>query len=257
MAITQNTAVQETFANQSSHSYATIVDVGDNIVAMIGLSWAPLIEALTGTVTFAGQTATFLQLVSNVAGVSEQYYVKGVLPGARTVAVTWDDGNVNGLVGLEIMNGVDQTSPIGVKNTASAAASSPATVTLSGTTSGNWVVDNLLVQRQAVTSVTPDPSMTPRWNTIIGAGLTAMIGACSTKESSGGAQTMQYTISPIRRWAICATEFRAAATTPPVSLGGYTSYDYPADPLPLESMRSPEEQQRVWVNDRRYMQERP
>jgi hypothetical protein len=232
-----------------------VVSPASNIAAVIGVTWfSLLLETFIESVTFAGQTATFIQLVQNNAGVSEQYYVKGVAAGSRTLQVVWE-GNVTAVAGIEVMNDVDQTTPIGnIATAANSVISGSASVALVAD-SGNWVADNVAVARPGVTNVSVNASQTQRWQLSAGSGANQIIGAGSTKESSGGSQTMQWSISPNRFWAICASEVRAAVTAPTVSISGYTSYDYPADPTPLESYKDPAAMQKIWNGDRRWMRE--
>lgn len=251
MAVTHNIAAAQTVTAASSLSFAVVVGAGENIAALIGLSWYPLLEAATDSVTFAGQSGTFIQLVVNAGGVAEQYYVKGVTAGTRTCTVVWNTGSVVGVVGVEAMNGVDQTTPLGVKATGHVDPGTSLSVTLPATANDGFVVDTVQVPAPTPTSVTPDASQTSRWSASPGVVPDKFTGAASTKPS-GGNVTMTWTISPTRHCVIAAAEFLAAATGKPVNC--YTSYGYAADPLPLESFKDPAVQQRIWVNDRRHMQ---
>lgn len=254
MAITHNAAARDGIDGLTSLTIAVAVGAGENIASLIGLSYTPIIAASTNSVTFDGVTATFIQLSADFDGFTEQYYVKGTSPGSRTLIVAWDDV-VSAIVGIEVMNGVDQTLPIGSAGTATSGASAVTSlsVALTGTTADNWIVDT--VRTHASTSVTPNASQTQRWGLIFGSPPTRTSGGGSTKVSAGGSVTMQWSLSPAEHGGIAAVEFRAAAepdTGKPVNC--YTSYGYVDDPRPTESFKDPAVQQRIWVNDRRHMQ---
>lgn len=258
MAITHNLSAGQAFTAVTSASFNVIVGAGENIAALIGLSWQALLEAETASVTFGGTTATFIQLVQNSGGVVEQYYVVGTAPGSRVVQAVWAGGSVDVILGIEVMNGVDQTIPLGAIGTAHGdPASGVATVTLAATLADSWLVDTSLTPRPTPSSLTPDASQTLRWSETASVSPTQIIGAGSSRLSGGGSQSMTWTVIPDRNWDLAVAEFKAAITAPVVGIGGYTSYTYGDDPTPLESFRPPEEQQRVWVNDRRFMQGQP
>lgn len=259
MPVTHNVANSSSASGLSSISFNTTVAAGSNIAALIGIAWEELAAgAVIESVTFNGVAATFIQLVLNPGGCVEQYYAVGVTPGSRAVSVVWSD-TVVAVVGLEVMNDVIQATPIGSIGTASGdPTAGPCTVTLTALTADSLLVDTLLVnQTTSVTPVTEDAAQDARWETLIGPDPTRHTGAGSTKLSGGGSTSMQWTIGASRRWDIAAVEFLFQPTdSGEPGIGGYTSYTYAADPTPLTSLRPPEEQQRVWVNDRRYMQGR-
>jgi len=88
VAITHNNSAREGIDTLTTLSVGMVVSPASNIAAVIGVTWfSLLLETFIESVTFAGQTATFIQLVQNNAGVSEQYYVKGVAAGSRTLQV--------------------------------------------------------------------------------------------------------------------------------------------------------------------------
>jgi len=260
MPVTHNVTNRGTGSGVSVISFNTTVGAGDNLAALIGITWEALdVDVFTDTVTFAGLPATFIQLVQNAAGSCEQYLAVGFVAGSRNCTVTWfGPGTIIGCVGLEVMNDVVQATPIGAKGTNHGdPTAGPCTVALVGTVDGSMIVDTIIVNESSLTSVTLDPSQTIRWNLNTGPSPTRHFNGGSTKSGSGGAISMQWTLGASCNWDLAAVEFLFQSSTPPVGIGGYTSYTYGDDPTPLESLRPPEEMQRVWVNDRRYMQGRP
>jgi hypothetical protein len=257
MAVTHNVVNNGSVVGASVLSFGVTVVAGDDKAALIGIGHASENGATVQSVTFGGATAVFLQLVQDSVGTCEQYYAVGVVAGARTISISWDQNVSVAIAGCEVMNNVNQTTPLGSAKTNHGNTNNP-TVTLVGTISGSLVVDTVLVDRNVIVTTTVDPSQTQRWTGSAGSVPARVTSAGSTKPSAGGSLTMQWSLSGSRVWDLCAAEFLFATPAPPaVGIGGYTSYTYGDDPTPLESLRPPEEMQRVWVNDRRYMQGRP
>src|SRR5690349_11446129 len=102
MAISHNLSAGQPFTAIKTAAFTVTVGVGENIATLIGLSWQPLLESATFSVTFGGSTATFIQLIQNGGGIVEQYYVVGTLPGSRQVQVVWTD-TVDAIVGIEVL----------------------------------------------------------------------------------------------------------------------------------------------------------
>lgn len=259
MAVTHN-SVNSGTTIALSVSFNVTVAAGSNFAALIGIAWiensAGVGDSFVDLVTFAGQTATFVQMVSTPSGTSEQYYVTGFTAGVKNCQVIWNSSfTVLGIVGCEVFNNVSQTTPIGQKNTASGVGLTT-TVDVTGTTSGSQVVDDVGVDETTGTTLVVGASQTSRWNTRITAGTDGFRGAGSNEPSSGGTITMSWTRAVSKNWATAACEVLEFVAPPPVtvSLGGYTSYDLglfdagsPENPVP------PEVAARIARGDKRFM----
>lgn len=251
MAVTHNSAASNSVVGASSLSLVTGVAAGSDLAAAISIAYQENIGAVVQAVTFGGVTATFIQLVQNL-GIVEQYYVKGVTPGSRTLSVTWNGVVAAAVIGVEVMNNVNQTTPLGTSKTALGTNNAPS-VTLTGTIAGSFIVDGVIVDVGTPTTVVPNATQEQRWASTIGSSPDRITGGCSTELSGGGSVLMNWALGGNRLWSTAAAEFLAVADTgKPVNVG--TSYNYGADPLPLESFKDPAVQQRIWVNDRRHMQ---
>lgn len=141
--------------------------------------------------------------------------------GANTVSITVNadpKNQANSMV--TSWTDVDQTTPIGTFSTATGAAT-PATVDVTGTTSGNFVVD-FMTQEDPGADPTVGASQTAR--VISGATGDEMESGVSN-EAAGGTITMSWGVS-LATWVTGAVELNEAAaggggTTIPVLMNSY------------------------------------
>ena len=236
--VTHNSADVGFISSGTSLTFVVAVAAGSNLAGSIGVSWRDSAVSadpgILSSITVNGVSATFLQMVNSGGGVTEQWYSKGLTAGDNTVIITWTgesggDPDIVAVGGMEVMNDVDQTTPIGQMNLNNGVSTTP-TVNVAGCTTGSMVVDNEInTETNTVITCTVGPNQTQRWNLRVGsAGTGRTRGAASTEPvPSAGTITMSWTLSASRAWAICATEFLATSTppAPTVHLGGYTSYD--------------------------------
>lgn len=257
MPITHNTSDYGDCVAGTSLTKNVVVGAGDNIAALIGISWVEEVSnpAFVSSVTLDGVAATFIHLSTGVAGTSEQYYIKGLTAGTKTLIVAWSNPAppapvITGVAGIEVMNGVDQTSPLGVLAVGTGFSTS-ASVLVATTDSTGFVVDTIIVQSNVATSATVDAGQTQRWISGIGTAPARILGQGSTESGAASGTTMSWTISATRNWALAATEFRPFVdTTPPVTdVNVITSYHYlEVNPDKLDRAdRLPEEAAKVWT----------
>lgn len=129
--------------------------------------------------------------------------LKAPATGSNTVAITVTDdpkNQANSMVAS--YTGVDQTTPIGTFSTATG-ATTPATVNVGSTTSGNWVVD-FMCEEDPDSDPTAGAGQTER--IAIGATGDEMQAGISDEVSSGGTVTMSWAVLDLATWITGAVE---------------------------------------------------
>lgn len=220
-------AVGPSSAGTSSSSSTTLswshTCTGSNLCLLVGVALGNNADGgSTMSATYNSVSMTSLGTVhtnNSFGGFIQLWYLKGPATGANTVAITESGGSTPlTLVGGSIsLTGVDQTSPVGTPVTA-AGSSGTASVAVTGTTSGNMIVDAVACGSAISTS-----TQTNRWKdnaaTTSGAG-----NAAQSTAAAGGSVTMSYTVTS-DWWGIIAVEVKAAAGS-----GGLSSLLNPPPP---------------------------
>ncbi len=263
--IVDGSVSQGTADDVASLSFSHTTGTGQNRLLVVGVSWnsgddVRTISSVTFTPT-AGSAQNLTKAVGRTHSTQNRdsalYYL--VNPGSGvsgTVAINFTPGAVtNGIVaGATNLAGVDQTTPIGVTNSADSGASQnmAPTVTLTGLSGNELVIDNLFMGgTSSAQTITVGSGQTQRWNDF--AGNTRAGG--STEQAAASSVTMSWAAASNSYWDIVAAAIRPAtsastfdinlaegwnllAATPgttgfPASLFGWTgsAYQSVADPV--------------------------
>ena len=225
--ITLDSAVSTLKSTNTVGSSLTVTNTtgtGDNRLMLVGVSWnANTIARTIASVTFTpnGGTATNLTEVKTqqIAPTMYRYAALYSLvspPSGQTgtVTVAFSGSVTNGIVmGVANFAGVDQTTPLGSSNGASATNTTPS-VTLTGLNGDELVFDTLFIGGSPPPTLTNSTGQTQRWTNSI----SNTSGAASTRQAAGASVTMSWTASASGPWAIVAVPIKPASTdtTPPV-----------------------------------------
>jgi len=154
------------------------------------------------TVTYNGVALTRLAEVTGAAfDNSSLWGLKNPATGANTITVTFVGTVGSAIGGGQSFTGVDQTTPFGTGVTASGASGEP-TVDVTGTTTGNIVVDSWA---EGAGTILTETGTLHHALAIAGES-----GGSQRKASSGGTITMNWT-GATSTWAIVAAEVFATA----------------------------------------------
>jgi hypothetical protein len=224
-------SVSESAADDvASISFSHTTGAGQNRLLVVGVSWNSGSDVRTiSSVTFtptAGSAQNLAKAVGRTHSTQNRdsalYYL--VNPGSAvsgTVAINFTPGSVaNGIVAGAInLAGVDQTTPIGVTNSADSGSTQnmAPTVTLTGLSGNELVIDNLFMGGTTSSqTVTVGSGQTQRWNDF--AGNTRAGG--STEQAASASVTMNWTAATNGYWDIVAAAIRPATSgsTYPINL---------------------------------------
>lgn len=216
MAVTFDLASSSTGNGVETLTFAHTTANQSNRIIIVGVSWLDLSTAgLTiSTITYGGIGCTFLANALNGPN-SEIWYLYAPATGANNVVITWigdgiGEGGARVVAGAATFYGVAQSAGVGTPAVATG-ATSPITVDVAGTTSGNFVVDVAhLFSITGTPTLTVGASQTSHWNAQVGGQTSRVIGAGS-REAANGTITMSWTESANKTWATTAVEIKAAA----------------------------------------------
>jgi hypothetical protein len=200
-------AVDNITTNSSANPGSTTFSVshttgsGLNRLMLVGISQK---NKLVNSVTYGGVPMTLVgEEISNGNARMHLYMLLNPTPGTADVVVNLSANPDKGIVvSATTFTGVNQTTPLGIFNSATANSNSP-TVTVSSAT-GELVFDVMTMRQQ---TITVGAGQTQRWN--VNAGGEIYGGAGSTKPGAASI-TMSWTPSGSKEWAIGAVSIKPA-----------------------------------------------
>lgn len=216
-----------TGGNVTTLSWAHTVGSGNNrlLIAGIGVGGTS-VNTKTATVTWTatGQTAQNMTSAGRVAngsgattGFTEMFVLIAPTSGAGTVTMTLSalPATNAGLEGGSVsFADADQTTGIGTAVTAAPASTGSAvSATVTGTTSGNPVID--VISQGSGSAATVGAGQTTQWQRITNSFSRAGGAACSIETSAGGSVAMTWTLTAADGWGSVAAEVLPAAPSGP------------------------------------------
>ena len=215
--------VKSTNTIGTSITVTNTTGTGENRLMLVGVSWnANTVARTISSVTFTpnGGTAVNLTEVRTQQVAPTMYRYAAIYsltnpPSGQTgiVTVTFSISVTNGIVvGVANFKGVDQTTPLGTSNGASATNTTPS-VTLTGLNGDELAFDTVFIGGNPAPTLTVGANQTRLWtNGISNAG-----GAASTKQVTVASVTNSWTASASGPWASVAVPIKPARadTTPP------------------------------------------
>ena len=233
-------ATDETALVEFSHTSGS----GDNRLMLVGVSWNSGPSSVS-SVSFdygAGPTELeFSHVISQQAGTSVRYVeiwslLAPPISTSGNVSVDFGTTNVtNGvIVGVANFSGVDQTTPLGPSDGATATSTTPS-VGLTGLNGIELIFDTVFGGGASPPTLTVDPSQTELWQD----GNSNATGAGSIEQATGSSVTMSWTRDS-GLWAIAAVAinpvFDVTCYTLTLTSGLFGS---PATPDPESSLGCP------------------
>ncbi|MGA2243308.1 MAG: hypothetical protein ABSH11_14885, partial [Verrucomicrobiota bacterium] len=215
--------VKSTNTIGNSITVTNTTGTGENRLMLVGVSWnANTVARTISSVTFTpnGGTAVNLTEVRTRQVATNMYRYAAIYsltnpPSGQTgvVIVTFSISVTNGIVvGVANFKGVDQTTPLGTSNGASATNTAPS-VTLTNLNGDELVFDTVFIGGNPPPTLTVGANQTQQWtNSIFNTG-----GAASTKQATNASVTMSWTAGSSGPWATVAVPIKPAVadTTPP------------------------------------------
>ncbi|MEZ5105135.1 MAG: InlB B-repeat-containing protein [Draconibacterium sp.] len=199
---------------------------GENRLMLVGISWnCGSDDRIISSVTFTpdGESATLMEEVITSAASSttaprySAIYSLLSPPKERAgiITITFSGSVASGIVaGAVNFAGVNQATPLGISNGATASSSSFPTVTLDGLNGDELVFDNVFQGASGETqTLTPDAEQTQLWNSWIANNR----AAASVKETTGSSVETGWTAASNSVWVISAV-----AINPAPSITTYT-----------------------------------
>ena len=109
-----------------------------------------------------------------------------------------------------IFSGVNQTTPFVGSATCTSGVNSSPSVTKTGTTSGNWVIDGVSTFDGSFnnTTRTAGSGQTKYWGTLVDGGIGYNMGGMGSYKNAGGSVAMSWTMNHSLDWADCAYEVK-------------------------------------------------
>lgn len=203
-------------AGSGSLTWAHTCSAGANRLLLVGVAVGAADDtAITATATYNGVAMTAGPVVhagGTHAGFVQYFRLVAPASGAHNVVVTLAGGTATLSGGSVSYTGADQTTPLGTPATANDAnaAGTAVSVSVTGTTSGNPVVD-FLGQGSGV-AATVGAGQTVRWQRATDSITRAGGGATSTETSGGGSVAMTWTLGGADHWAIIGVEVLPASS---------------------------------------------
>lgn len=200
-----------TTASRGSKDFVCTVPAGENLLAVISVSWSnPVASTLSvASVTLGGVTATAVAnpVRNNDATLrvsAQNFYVKNPPTGASVAGTVTMSANPAGMiVGCLTLAGVNQTSPVDAFNSSFGQGGNPS-VTVSTASANTFVIDNLVRDNGGNLSMVnvANPTRTEMWNfTPTG---DAGAGSYRGPVAASGPVVMNWTWNQNRIWAIAA-----------------------------------------------------
>ena len=148
--------------------------------------------------------------------------------GTANVVVTLS-GSTAAVAGSISFNGVDQTTPLGAFASASGNSTIPSVFV--STPNAATVVDTLAANGDAV-SAAAAAGQASQWNVTTGAATTNVIGAGSTKATTGASLTMSWTLAAAKTWTLGAIPVNGVGVLPACVL----PYPFPETGFPRSNV---------------------
>ena len=193
-----------TATNVSSRTWSHTVNSGNNRILLVGIASYDVTRTIS-SITYGGIALT-RSVSSAVNNRAEIWRLVAPPVGTANIVTTWS-ANTDTAAWSASFTNVDQTTPIGATNTATATSTSPS-VTLAATT-GDLVVDTLSDSGDAGT-MTVGAGQTQICNGLTGTSSSDTRGS-SSYESGASSVTMSWTTAASKKWEIAALVLKAAA----------------------------------------------
>ena len=210
-------------ANASSVSFTQVTGTANNRLLVVGVSWnSNSTERTLSSITFTPSGGSAQSLTPAVAHKHSTqnrdaalYYL--VNPGSGvtgTITATFSGAVASGIVvGASNFAGVDQTTPIGVTNSADSGSNQNTTVTvgLTGLNGDELVIDNIFMGGSGSSqTLTAGSNQTQVWTNFS----SNTRAADSTQQATSSSATMTSTAASSAYWDVVATAIKPAATGP-------------------------------------------
>jgi hypothetical protein len=192
---------------------------GANRILVVGVNIFSTGTLTVSSMTYAGQSMTFLAGVNNPGARirSEMWYIIAPATGANNIAITFS-ASVRAVAGGMSYTGVHQAAPFGTAATASSDGSTTASVVVSSA-AGELVVDTVGNRENTseTQSLTVGAGQTQRYNGVSRTGTISnsnVVGAGS-EEAGAASVTMSWAAGPSSQdWAIVAAPLKPAGGCP-------------------------------------------
>jgi hypothetical protein len=209
MAVAYVSDVEGEITSATTLTLASVVGSGGDML-FIAVTWVGNSSQTISSVTYNGSSTGITQIGTPIdpgtGRLLARYYLLAP-SGTADVVVTFSASVPNGQATAMVLSGVNQSSPIGTSQTASAIAGSPTTTAAASSATGDLCVDCLMIQGNATSVAVVNGDQTPH-SAQDGSGL---FFHRTSSEAGAASVTMGWTWTGAAAWAHAVTPIQAAA----------------------------------------------
>jgi hypothetical protein len=222
MAVAYVSDVEGEITSATTLTLASVVGSGGDML-FIAVNWVGTSSQTISSVTYNGSSTGITQIGTPIdpgTGRALARYRLLAPSGTADVVITFSASVPNAQGTAMVLSGVNQSSPIGTSQTASAVGGSPTTTAAATSAVGDLCVDCLMVQGNATSVATVNGDQTQR-SALDGGSI--LIHRTST-EAGAASVTMGWTWTGAAAWAHAVTPVQAAAAGGAVIPGASSYY---------------------------------